>query len=210
MLGGSVSQNEVEQRLGKRATGEQLRLRVFANPAMLTRGVFAMVFGLVVLLWPRLGLGELVVFFASYAVVDGIAAVGWGVLASLRQREGWPVAVEGFFSIVLGVAALLFPWQAGRFLHEIAAWGVLTGCAAILAAARAPRAVPRRWSLAAAGTWSLFLSLLVVTLPHAVTDAMVSAIGAYALGFGVLVSIAAFNNAARRRDDDLTGERSNS
>jgi uncharacterized membrane protein HdeD (DUF308 family) len=42
-----------------------------------------------------------------------------------------------------------------------------------------------------------FLSLLVVSLPHAVTDAMVSAIGAYALGFGVLVSIAAFNNASR-------------
>ena len=63
--------------------------------------------------------------------------------------------------------------------------------AAILAATRVPRAVPRCWSLAVAGTWSLFLSLLVVSLPHAVTDALVSAIGAYALGFGVLVSIAA-------------------
>jgi len=210
MRGGSVSHNVVEQRLGKGTTDEQLRLQIFANPAMLTRGVLAVVFGLVMLLWPGLGLGEVVALFASYAVVDGMVAVGWGVLASLRQREGWPVAVEGFFSIVLGVAALLFPWQAGRFLHEIAAWGILTGCAAILAAARAPRAVPRRWSLAVAGTWSLFLSLLVVSLPHAVTDAMVSAIGAYALGFGVLVSIAAFNNAARRRDDDLTGERSNS
>src|SRR2546426_1580902 len=197
MRGGSVSHNVVEQSLGKRARGERLRPQVFATPAMLARGVFAMVFGLVVLVWPRLGLGELVVFFASYAVVDGIAAVGWGVLASLRQREGWPVAVEGFFSIVLGVAALLFPWQAGRFVHVIAAWGALTGCAEILAATRAPRAVPRRWSLAVAGTWSLFLSLLVVSLPHAVTDALVSAIGAYALGFGVLVSIAAFSNASR-------------
>src|SRR3989442_10454474 len=197
MRGGSVSQNVVEQSLGKRSTSDQLRLQVFANPAMLTRGVFAMVFGLVVLLWPRLGVGELVVLFASYAVVDGIVAVGWGVLASLRQREGWPVAVEGFFSIVLGVAALLFPWQAGRFVHVIAAWGALTGCAEILAATRAPRAVPRRWSLAVAGAWSLFLSLLVVSLPHAVTDALVTAIGAYALGFGVLVSIAAFSNASR-------------
>jgi len=41
-----------------------------------------------------------------------------------------------------------------------------------------------RWSLAVAGTWSLFLSLLVVGLPHVVTDALVRAIGAYALGFG--------------------------
>ena len=197
MRGGSVSQNVVEPKLGKLATDPQRRMQLFANPAILTRGVLAIVFGLVVLLWPGLGLGELVTLFACYAVVDGIVAVGWGALTSLRQHEGWPVALEGFFSVVLGVAVLLFPWQAGRFVHEIAAWGVLTGCAEILAATRAPRAAPRRWSLAVAGTWSLFLSLLVVSLPHAVTDALVSAIGAYALGFGVLVSIAAFSNASR-------------
>src|SRR6266478_555138 len=47
---------------------------------------------------------------------------------------------------------------------------------------RAPAPLtPCRWSLAVAGTWSRFLSLLVVGLPH-----------------------------ARRRDDDLAGERSNS
>jgi hypothetical protein len=40
----------------------------------------------------------------------------------------------------------------------------------------------RRWSLAVACTWSHFLSLLVVGLPHVVTDALVRAIGAYALG----------------------------
>src|SRR5438105_7223483 len=136
MRGGSVSHNVAEQRLGKGTTDEQLRLQIFANPAMLTRGVLAVVFGLVMLLWPGLGLGELIALFASYAVVDGMVAVGWGVLASLRQREGWPVTVEGFFSIVLGVAALLFPWQAGRFLHEIAAWGVPTGWPPFLGAAR--------------------------------------------------------------------------
>src|SRR5258706_10224081 len=148
MRGGSVSQNVVEQRLGKRATDEQLRLQIFANPAMLARGVLAMVFGLVVLLWPGLGLGELVALFASYAVVDGIVALGWGVLASLRQREGWPVAVEGLFSVVLGVAVLLFPCQTGRFCHAIAASGVLTGGGEILAATPAPRPGLRRWSLA--------------------------------------------------------------
>src|SRR2546430_354309 len=148
MRGGSVSHNVVEQRLGKGTTDEQLRLQIFANPAMLTRGVLAVVFGLVMLLWPGLGLRELIALFASYAVVDGMVAVGWGVLASLRQREGRPVTVEGCFSIVLDVAALLFPWEVGRFLPGIAGWGVLAGCGASLTAGRARRAVPGRWSLA--------------------------------------------------------------
>src|SRR5438445_241392 len=106
MRGGSVSHDVAEQRLGKGTTDEQLRLQIFANPAMLTRGVLAVVFGLVMLLGPGLGLGELVALFASYAVVDGMVAVGWGVLASPRQREGWPVAVDGFLRLGLGVAAL--------------------------------------------------------------------------------------------------------
>jgi hypothetical protein len=42
--------------------------------------------------------------------------------------------------------------------------------AAILAATRVPRAVPRCWSRAVAGTWSRFLSLLVVGLPHAAAE----------------------------------------
>ena len=159
---------------------------------MAIRGGLAMLFGLAVLLWPDIGLGGLVTLFAAYAVVDGSVAVGSGVLASRRQREGWPVVLEGVLSIALGVVALMFPWEAGRFVHVIAAWGLLIGLVEIFAALRAPRGVPRHWSLAAAGAWSLFLSLLVVGLPHAVTNNLVDAIGVYALGFGVLVSLAAF------------------
>ena len=159
---------------------------------MAIRGGLAMLFGLAVLLWPDIELGELVTLFSAYAVVDGITAVVWGALASRRQREGWPVVVEGVLSIALGAVALVFPWEAGRFVHVIGAWGLLTGLVEIFAALRTPRGVPRHWSLTAAGAWSLFLSLLVVSLPHAVTDDLVKAIGVYALGFGVLVSLAAF------------------
>src|SRR2546425_12712368 len=106
MRGGSVSHNVAEQRLGKGTTDEQLRLQIFANPAMLTRGVLAGGFGLVMLLWPGLGLGEVVALFASYPGVDGLASVGGGGFAPLRQAEGGPVAVEGLFSIQPAVAAL--------------------------------------------------------------------------------------------------------
>ena len=44
------------------------------------------------------------------------------------------------------------------------------------------------WAFVAAGVWSIFLAVLIVSLPHAVTDSLVDAIGVYALVFGVLVS----------------------
>jgi hypothetical protein len=39
--------------------------------------------------------------------------------------------------------------------------------------------------------WSIFLAVLILRLPHAVTDSLVSVVGVYALTFGVLVSTAA-------------------
>jgi uncharacterized membrane protein HdeD (DUF308 family) len=60
-----------------------------------------------------------------------------------------------------------------------------------LTALRLPQHVTGHWALAAAGAWSIFLAVLILRLPHAVTDRLVNAVGVYALIFGVLVATAA-------------------
>src|SRR2546427_2886719 len=106
MRGGSVSHNVVEQRLGKGTTDEQLRLQIFANPAILTRGVLAVVFGLVMLLWPGLGLGELIALFASYAVVTGWWPWGGACLPRFRHAKGGPWPAKASFAICPASARL--------------------------------------------------------------------------------------------------------
>jgi uncharacterized membrane protein HdeD (DUF308 family) len=69
------------------------------------RGGPGILLGLVVLLSPRVGVGELVVLFGSYALLDGIWAVCWAVRASRRPLEGWPVVLEG---------ALAWPLESSR------------------------------------------------------------------------------------------------
>lgn len=155
------------------------------------RGGLGILLGLVVLLSPRVGVGELVVLFGSYALLDGIWAVGWAVRASRRPLEGWPVVLEGALSVAVGIVALGFPFEAAAFVRVIAPWGVVTGMLEILAALRIPQRVTGHWALAAAGAWSIFLAVLILRLPHAVTDSLVNVVGGYALFFGVLVSTAA-------------------
>jgi uncharacterized membrane protein HdeD (DUF308 family) len=53
--------------------------------------------------------------------------------------------------------------------------------------------VAAHWFLAAGGLWSIFLAVLILSLPYALTDQLVDAIGVYVLVFGVLVSVAAFS-----------------
>lgn len=155
------------------------------------RGGLGILLGLVVLLSPRMGVGELVVLFGSYALLDGIWAVCWAVRASRRPLEGWPVLLEGALSVAVGIVAFGFPFEAAAFVHMIAPWGVVTGMLEILAALRIPQRVTGHWALAAAGAWSIFLAVLILRLPHAVTDSLVNVVGVYALTFGVLVATAA-------------------
>jgi len=155
------------------------------------RGGLGILLGLVILLAPRVRLGEVVVVFAMYAILDGIWALAWAVRGSRRPLEGWPVVLEGALSLAVGIAALVFPFEAAGFVLLIAPWGVVTGVLEILVALRPPHGATSHWALAAAGAWSIFLAVLILSVPHAVTHSLANAIGVYALVFGVLVSTAA-------------------
>ena len=157
------------------------------------RGGLGILMGLAVLLWPSVRLGELVALFGTYAVLDGIWAAAWAVRASRRPLEGWPVVLEGIVSVAVGVVALGFPFESARFVHVIAIWGLVTGILEILGAVRPAGGVAAHWFLAAGGLWSIFLAVLILSLPYALTDQLVDAIGVYVLVFGVLVSVAAFS-----------------
>jgi uncharacterized membrane protein HdeD (DUF308 family) len=155
------------------------------------RGGLGILLGLVVLLSPRVALGELVVLFGGYAVLDGIWAVAWAVRISRRPLEGWPVILEGALSVAVGIVAVGFPFEAAAFVLVIAPWGVVTGLLEIVSALRLPHRGTGHWALAAAGSWSIFLAVLILILPHAVTHTLVNTVGVYALVFGALVSTAA-------------------
>jgi uncharacterized membrane protein HdeD (DUF308 family) len=160
---------------------------------MAVRGGLSIVLGLAVLLWPAPGLGELVVLFGIYALLDGIAAATWAVRVSRRSLGDWPLLLgEAVFSVGLGVVALGFPLQSALFVQVVALWGFVTGTLEVLSALVLARRAAAHWVLVAAGAWSLFLAVLVLSLPHALTHGLVIAIGVYGLVFGVLVSLAAF------------------
>jgi uncharacterized membrane protein HdeD (DUF308 family) len=159
---------------------------------MAARGSLSIGLGLAVLLWPAPTLGELVVLFGIYALLDGIAAATWAVRVSRRSLGDWPLLlVEAAFSVGLGVVALGFPLQSALFVQVVAVWGFVTGALEVLSALVLARRAAAHWFLVAAGAWSLFLAVLVLSLPHALTEGLVIAFGVYALVFGALVSLAA-------------------
>src|SRR5215212_5544540 len=94
--------------------------------AFLARGIAAVLFGLVVFFWPRETPFDLLVFFGSYALVDGILALVAGLRSSGDSR--WLLLVEGVIGIVAGLIAFLWPSETVLVLpYVIAAWAIFTG-----------------------------------------------------------------------------------
>jgi len=164
-----------------------------------TRGLLAIMFGLVLLRWSDANLSTVVVLFGVYALLDGV----WALASAIRVARyvlSWPVAIEGLASMILGAVALDLPFVSRQLIYVVSLWGIATGVLEVTTALRLPHELAARWLWATAGVTSVFLGGLILMLPHADGEGAVGLIGAYALLFGVLVSAAAMRFRAVRGD----------
>jgi uncharacterized membrane protein HdeD (DUF308 family) len=160
---------------------------------LLIRGVIAVLFGLAAIVWPGLTALVLVYLFGAFAFVDGIVAV----VVSLQERaivpRWWLLLIEGIVGILIGILTFFSPIVTALILlYLIATWAILTGILEIAAAFSMRRALVLEWTLAIAGILSILLGILLAIQPVSGILAVVWIIGIYAIVFGVLLIIRAF------------------
>jgi uncharacterized membrane protein HdeD (DUF308 family) len=161
---------------------------------VLFRGIAAVLFGILTLVWPKLSLAVLVLLFGVFAVVSGITAVA----AALRNREeqGWGFLLfEGILGILAGVVALVWPGATAlAFLYLLAAWAILTGILELVAPLAFPMRGGRAVLMVLAGLLSVVFGILIAAQPAAGLLAVVWLIGVYAIVFGVMYIAAYFES----------------
>jgi uncharacterized membrane protein HdeD (DUF308 family) len=158
---------------------------------MVARGALAIVFGLLLLLSPRMPFDRLLVLFGVYAILDGTWAIVAARRASPSLLGAWPIALGGAVSVGIGLLAIGWPFLPQRVVQLIVVWGLVVGGLEIIGALLTPRATARHWLLGSGGVWTLFLAVMVIALPHGDADVVVRTLGVYALVFGVIVVLVA-------------------
>ena len=152
----------------------------------LFRGLAAILFGVVTLVWPGLSLSVLVLLFGIFAVISGITAVA----AALRnaREPGWGLLLfEGILGILAGVVALIWPGiTALAFLFLIAAWAIITGILELVAPLSFPMSGGRAVLSVLAGLVSVVFGVLIAAQPASGLLAVVWLIGVYAIVIGVM------------------------
>jgi uncharacterized membrane protein HdeD (DUF308 family) len=154
------------------------------------RGIAAIVFGILALIWPGITLAVLVLLFGAYALIDGVLAI----VSAVRSTGDnlWWLLLEGIVSILAGVGAFAFPGLTALvLLFIIAAWAIVKGALEVVSAVRLRKVIDNEWAWIAGGILSVIFGLILLVFPGAGALAVVWLIGAYAILFGItLVGVA--------------------
>jgi len=157
------------------------------------RGVLAIVFGVLALIWPEPMKFALVILFGAFALVDGIFAIATGITFHKYFERWWALLLEGLAGIMIG--ALTFFWPnitAIVLLFFIAAWAIITGIFEIVAAIHFRHVIPGEWAMIINGLLSVLLGVLLFVFPTAGAVGLIWLIGIYAIAAGILEMIFTF------------------
>ena len=157
------------------------------------RGVAAVIFGLLTVMYPGITLAVLILFFGAFSLIDGILAV----IAAIRNRKAeshWvTLLIGGIAGIIIGVCTFLAPGiSAIVLLYFIAVWALIIGFSEIMAAIRLRKIITGEWMLVLAGVASVALGLFLLSRPAVGAIALVIWIGVYAFVSGILLIALAF------------------
>jgi uncharacterized membrane protein HdeD (DUF308 family) len=152
--------------------------------AFLLRGILGIVFGVIVLLFPAIGLIAVLALFAAWAIIGGTMQLvtAW----QGRQQKNWWVGIlEGLAGVAAGVIAIIWPdLTALALLFIIAFWAIVTGVLQIVLAIRMREQIRGELFLGLAGLIAVLFGLVLVINPGAGLLSVLWLVGIFAIAIG--------------------------
>ncbi len=165
--------------------GERELARIWKVSAL--RGVLAIAFAVVILIWPDIGLTALIALFGAFALVSGVASIVGAFRASLeRSRRAWLV-FDGLLGVVVGIVVFVWPdLSALGLLYAIAAWAIASGILELALAFALPFSGGRSLLLVLEAVLSVAFGVIMFWHPGAGALALLALVAAFALVTGVM------------------------
>lgn len=167
-------------------------------------GIVAIIFGIVIMAWPKLSLGIFIYFFGATAVIYGIFTMCMAFYQN-KSPGWWIVPLGGFLSFVIGILTFIFPRITGQVLvYLVAAWALLMGIVAFVHAFSWAPSVTHRWLYVLAGILAFILGVFLFVRPTGILS-VVWLVGAFSIVYGALLLISVMfpGKAAQTSQSDL-------
>jgi uncharacterized membrane protein HdeD (DUF308 family) len=161
--------------------------------AIALRGVAAIIFGILALVWPSLTVLTLVLLFGAFAFIDGIFAIVVGIASHGNNQRWWAMLLAGVGGLIIGLLTFCWPGATALvLLYFIAAWAVVTGIFHIMAAIHLRRIIEGEWMVILHGIALIIFGLILAIFPGAGALSLVWMIGVFSICLGIWLIIFAF------------------
>lgn len=158
---------------------------------LLIRGLAAIVFGILALIWPGITLLVLVIFFGAYALISGLFELFAGFRHGTRSRA-WLI-ISGIIGILAGIVAFLWPGITSlALLYLVAFWAIFTGVSEIVAGVHLRKVIDNEWMFIVGGILSVIFGVLLLVWPGAGMLSLVWLIGVFVILYGIAMIALSF------------------
>ena len=154
----------------------------------LLRGIAALVFGALSLIWPGISLLTLILFFGAYALADGVFALTAAIFGRGNTKVRWWLMLVGVLGIAIGIGTFVWPGlTALTLLYFIAGWVVATGVLQIIGAIELRNVIEDEWWLIVDGALAALFGIFLFIMPGAGALALIWLIAMFAIAYGILM-----------------------
>lgn len=161
--------------------------------ALVLRGVFSLIIGLLILWRPLASVAALALVIAIWSLSDGIVNIVRAFYVRSIVQHWWVMALGGVISVAFGIAALYyFPGLSLTFaVIWTAFWLVISGVMALYISMEERRAgVPWGWTTAF-GVVAIVGGILAYVYPGVTLASLIGVIAGFAIASGIILLIGA-------------------
>jgi len=157
------------------------------------RGALWILFGILIFAQPGISLAALILLFGCFAVVDGFASMAAAIAGRSTTQDWGLLLILGLAGVIVGVMVFLSPHTAAAIvLIWIAIWAILQGVIEIIGAVRLRKEIQGEFWLGLTGFASVAFGVLLLSRPAVGALALLWFIGAFAIVYGALLVVLAF------------------
>ncbi len=160
---------------------------------MLVKGLLALAFGVVLIVWPEITFRVLIRLFGILALLFGaVFTADFFVGISRGEKWGWSLAAA-LISIFIGIMALARTYETAVIIaFFFVIWLLMTGAIETGIALILPREFKFRWLLGAEGVLSIIAGLCLMLFTAPTARLIVLFVGVYYILMGMIDIVVSF------------------
>ena len=159
----------------------------------LLRGIVAIAFGIIALVWPTATVFVLIVLFGLWALVEGLFSLVYSIVKAYRGDKFFAQLMLGIVGVLVGAIVLARPGVSSlAVVWVIAFWALLRGIMMIISAFEMSGSAAVRWLVGIVGALAIIVGIILFVHPVAGVFTIILVVGIYALVAGVLLFFSSF------------------